>query len=172
VIPTSWIAAGVVIAALAAAAGYQTVQRGRAETALAQEKAGRAQDREAAASAAAGAESRYRAEEQRRTAALQETVDAAAQETARWRTAAAAADRAAGGLRNAATAAAARCRGAASNPSTAASRASTPDAGDLFADVLGAMEARGRELAAIADERGAAGRACERFGDALTATQP
>jgi hypothetical protein len=37
----------------------------------------------------------------------------------------------------------------------------------VLADVLGRLEAAGRELAAIADARGAAGAACERAYEAL-----
>lgn len=41
------------------------------------------------------------------------------------------------------------------------------DAAVLLADVLGRVEQAGRELAAEADRRGIAGRACERYADSL-----
>ena len=50
-----------------------------------------------------------------------------------------------------------------------AAQGGTParDAALLLADVLSRMEQAGRELAAEADRRGIAGRACEQFVDAL-----
>lgn len=142
------------------------------ETKLATEKRGREADRAAAAGVAASAITAYRAEEQRRAAALQETVNAARQEADLAVRARAAAERAAAGLRGAAAAAAAAasCRGAAAGraPATAGSApASSP--GELLADVLVELEAAGRAAADEADRRRTAGLACERAYDSLTA---
>lgn len=70
-------------------------------------------------------------------------------------------------LRAAATRAASRCAGVA-NPAHAGGGPAAPDAGLVFADVLGRMESRGRELAELAGLRGLAGETCERERDALT----
>ena len=67
-----------------------------------------------------------------------------------------------GGLRFRAEAVAARC-----DPGPAGSSETTPSSGALLADVLGRLEAAGRDLAATADERGVAGAACEAAFDAV-----
>jgi hypothetical protein len=51
-------------------------------------------------------------------------------------------------------------------PAAAGPAASSP--GYLLADMLGRLDSAGRELAAIADERGIAGQACERAYKSLT----
>lgn len=166
-IPTTWLVAGVV--AVTAVVGVQTLRLSRAQTALAQEQAGRAADREAAASAARAAADRYRDEERRRADALMETVHAAAAETDRARADAAAAAAAGSRLRQRVATLAAACgRGAAADPGAAASSAPAADAGVVLAELLERLESRGRELAELADRRGIAGAACERFADSLT----
>lgn len=95
----------------------------------------------------------YRA---RLEADYRETIDATRDRVARVRADAAAADRAAVRLRDAYAGAIARgCPAAAEGGETAA------DAARVLADVLGSLEARARALGRIADERGAAGAACE-----------
>lgn len=168
------------LAAIACAGGMlaQTYRLSRAELALAKsekklatEQRGREADRATAAGVAASAIAAYRAEEQRRTAAMQENVNAARQEADRAVRDHAAAERAAAGLRRdfrAAAAAAARCRSPASDPSTSAGGAPATGAADLLADVFDEMERAGRAMAIEAQKRGIAGTTCERAHDSLT----
>ncbi|WP_175692721.1 DUF2514 family protein [Burkholderia ambifaria] len=58
---------------------------------------------------------------------------------------------------------------AARHPAASAGSPATGDALDLLADVLGRTDEAAGEFARIADERGIAGRQCERDYDALTA---
>ena len=57
--------------------------------------------------------------------------------------------------------------GATCDPGPAGSSETTPGPGAVLADVLGRLEAAGRELAATADERGIAGAACEAAFDSM-----
>jgi len=113
-----------------------------------------------------------RQKEQRAAVAREEAHDAnrtqLALEAAGARAAAGAADR----LRLAAQRAATACRGPV--PAHPADAASGPPAGDpglVFADVLARLESRGRDLAVLAGERGAAGTFCERERDPLTTAE-
>ncbi|SMG00320.1 DUF2514 family protein [Burkholderia singularis] len=108
-----------------------------------------------------------RAEEQRRTAAQQEIAEDAAKQRDQARADAVAAASAADSLRKQVAVLVASTRHSAS----AAGSAPTDDALDLLADVLGRADARAGDLAKIADERGIAGRQCERDYDALTAVK-
>ncbi|MCA7965711.1 DUF2514 domain-containing protein [Burkholderia cenocepacia] len=104
-----------------------------------------------------------RNEFRRRLAAQQEIATDAARERDQAVADAAAADGAAVGLRKQVAALVADIRRAgASTGSTAAG-----DALDLLADVLGRTDEAAGEFARIADERGIAGRQCERSYDAL-----
>ena len=104
-----------------------------------------------------------REEDNRRTNALVETINAASADLAR-----ALADRdraraAAGGLQQRAEALAASCRGAApAGPGPAA-----PGAGDMLADMLRRIDGAAGEIAAHADRAMIAARACERAYDSL-----
>ena len=121
-----------------------------------------------AASAAAAA----RAEEQRRVAAQKEIEDAHQAEVQRLRADAAIADAAAGRLRQrVADLIAAARRDASGDPAAGPVVPATADAGMVLADVLGRCVARVRQLAELADQRGAAGISCQRQYDALTAAQ-
>lgn len=71
---------------------------------------------------------------------------------------------AASGLRDAAHAVASQCG---SRTPPAGGGAATPDPGALLADVLSRMEQAGRDMAAEADRRGAAGAACARAYEAV-----
>jgi hypothetical protein len=77
----------------------------------------------------------------------------------------AAAVAAAGRLRDAAQAAAERARSLCADTATAELRAPTDDPIGVLAYVLGRADERAGELARIADDRGIAGRACERLYD-------
>ena len=125
-------------------------------------------ERAAAAARAASASEAARVEEQRRAAAQKEIVDAHEARARRARADADAAGAAAARLRDRVAAlVAASGHPAAGDPSAAAASAPAGDATELLADVLGRCVSRVRELAAVADERGAAGAACERAYDAL-----
>lgn len=103
------------------------------------------------------AERRARDEEQRRIAALEQVQQDAEHQIAEAAAAAVAAERSADGLRvelDRLRNRPARC------PATAADSEAAAPAHVVLADVLSWMEQRGRELAAEADRRGVAGRAC------------
>jgi hypothetical protein len=143
---------GAALLLLAAGAGlvlwveHRGAERGRAEVRAEWEAA---KDRQRAVDAA------WRADLERQH---QEIADATRDRLARVRADAAAADRAAVRLRD--VYAAAVARGCPAEP--AEGGASAPGTGDLLTYVLGSLEARARALALVADERGAAGSACER----------
>ena len=125
----------------------------------------------AMAEAALQAQQAARIEEARRAARHQEITDAAIlQAEARLadaRRAAATADR----LRRAAQAFATSHRGAASDSAPAGQCQAADAAAIVLADLLADVEQRGREMARIADERGAAGAACQRAYESLTEGQ-
>ncbi|MCO1349941.1 DUF2514 domain-containing protein (plasmid) [Burkholderia vietnamiensis] len=104
-----------------------------------------------------------RNEIRRRLAAQQEIATDAAKERDQARADAAVADGAADGLRKQVVALVADVRRA----GTSAGSSATGDALDLLADLLGRTDEAAGELARIADERGIAGRQCERSYDAL-----
>ena len=112
------------------------------------------------------AEAAARAEENRRTAKIQEAEDAAHQARlaaeADARSARASADR----LRQRAAELAASC--SASNPAPAASSPAASAPGPVLADMLGRLDAAAGELARHADEARIAGQLCERSYRALT----
>jgi hypothetical protein len=99
----------------------------------------------------------------RRLAAQQEIAIDAARKRETALAAAAAADRAADGLRRQVAVLVADVRRA----GAATGSPATGDALDLLADVFGRADERAGELAKIADERGIAGQQCERSYDAL-----
>ena len=70
-----------------------------------------------------------------------------------------------GRVRDAARAYAQRARAQCADTTAAELRASAADALDVLADVFSRAEQRATELAGIADDRGIAGRACEREHD-------
>jgi len=104
-----------------------------------------------------------RSEIRRQLAAQQEIATDAAKERDQARRDAAAADGAADGLRKQVAALVADVRRAGASAGSPA----TGNALDLLADVLGRTDEAAGELAKIADERGSAGRQCERSYDAL-----
>jgi hypothetical protein len=115
------------------------------------------------------AERTERQKEQRAALAREEANDANRTELALEAAGALAAAGSADRLRRAAQRAAAACRGPVpAHPTDAASGPPAGDAGLVFADVLARLERRGRELARLAGERGAAGAFCERERDPLT----
>ena len=109
------------------------------------------------------------AESERRSAALQEAVNAAELVAQRERADRVVADAAAGGLRERIAALVAAARFVSRNPGPAAGGATADDPTGVLADVLGRCVSRVQRLATVADERGRAGQLCERAYDALTA---
>jgi hypothetical protein len=162
--PLGWWAA----LALAGLVGVQTLRVDHALRDMAEMKAAWSTDRQHAADLARKAEADARAEEQRRAAAQKEITDEYERRIQASRADAAVADAAAGRLQQRVAALVAAARQAASHPGVVVPSAPADDPTGMFADVLGRCVARVRVLAAVADERGAAGTACEREYDALT----
>jgi len=163
-------AASVLLALLLVALGVQTVRIHDVQTELATEKLNRQVDSAAASQAALQATEAARAEEQRRAAATQEAAHAAEKQVTQAR---ADADAAAAALRRGlqrAAAAAATASAVHAGIDTAAAEPGAPAASaDLVpADLLGRCGERVRQLALVADERGAAGQACERSYGSLS----
>lgn len=167
---------GVLAALLCMAGAYAYLGKVSAErhaqalrTTLAEERTERAREREALVADALQQSERARAIEAAWITKHQE-IAREAEEQARRHAAAMAAGAVAGnGLRDRAASLAAtatRCP-AASDPTTAPSGPSAGSPAAVLADVLGRLETAGRELAAVADARGAAGAACERAYEAL-----
>jgi len=167
---------GALCALLAMAGTYAYLGKVQAErdanrlrVTLADERADRAREREALASEALRQSERARTIEAAWINKHQE-IARDAEETARRAAAAAADARIAGdGLRQRAdrlATAAAHCP-ATQDPTIAPSGPPAGHPAALLADMLGRLEEAGRELAAIADARGAAGAACERAYEAL-----
>jgi len=158
-----WLYLGLALAVAALGALFVSHERElgaqRAEAQLQHERAAVALAGAQAASAAA-------AETDRRTAATLENVNAALQTTQRLAAAAAAAtaDRSAFSLQLDAYA---RAHAGAGNPVAASGGAPAADAVVVLARLLDRMDARATDLAQLADQRGAAGAACERQYDSL-----
>lgn len=168
-IPTLYLAAGIAAASLliGGAAGYAA--RGViADRDLAATKATYDSERAKAADASRVAETAARREEQRRTVALQEISDAASIRALHRADASRAADVAGNGLRVQAASFAASASAAAGDSEVAGDCKAAGDAARVLAELLGRVEEAGRRMAAVADERGDAGQACERAADALT----
>jgi hypothetical protein len=165
VIPKSALA--LAVAVLTALLVAQTLVAERSATKLAEERAGRASDRAQATAAAASAAEVQRAREQEWSNRYGQIEQEAANALQTLATHRAAADVAAGGLRDAARAAAARSRAACPRAPAAPGSAPAADPADLLADVLGELEQAGRELATEAGKRRDAGLTCERAHDAL-----
>ncbi len=114
-------------------------------------------------------EATQRAEEARRTHALQEIADAAHLRTQARAVAVRSAAVSGDGLRIDAAAFAASA--GASSTDTSIAGVSNPDSrATVLADLLASVELAGREMARVADEARDAGRACERTYDALKVT--
>lgn len=127
---------------------------------------GRAQVK--AAEAALAAEQAARAEEQRRIAAQLEIVDGTIHDLAAARRDADGARAAGDQLRAQINRATAACL-AAGNPALGGGSAAAGATADLLADVQRRLDEAANGIARHADEARAAGRACERSYDALTA---
>jgi hypothetical protein len=153
----------------------RTAQRLRAT--LAEERAQWATDRATLATAAAQASEQARATETAWRSAHDDIAAAAARQQAAARADADRARAAADSLRQWAAAYAAQCNAPAAaghpapgHPPAAPGSPPAGNAGMVLADMLSRLDARARELAALADARAAAGTTCERAYDALTTT--
>lgn len=168
--PLGYVAAAV-LALLLGGIGVQTWRVRGLQTDLLHEQLARKVELAAMASAAASASEAARAEEQHRAAAQLEISHAAEKQITQARADAVAAGDAAGRLRQRATTLATRSCPAASNPTPTGISAPTYDPGLVFPELLGALVDEARRLAAVADDRGIAGQACERAYDQLRTTQ-
>ncbi|MGN5081769.1 DUF2514 family protein [Aeromonas sp. 31P] len=131
-------------------------------------------DRQAAELAAAKARNLElaREEEQRRQNEIEKVRRDAEQDIARAEADAAAANAVAGSLREQARRLASRASQCAGNPGTAQGGSAAGQSALVLADLLSRADARAGELAAAYDRARAAGLACERAYDALSATKP
>ncbi|AXK65942.1 DUF2514 family protein [Burkholderia sp. IDO3] len=150
--PRVWLAF-IVSLAITAGAGYFKGHHDADQSATVADQAKQIRDLKAA-----------RAEEQRRTAAQTEIANDANQQRTAALADAFAARAAAGSLQQRVD----QLVAAARHSAVAAGSPATGDALDLLADVLGRADERAGELAKIADDRGIAGKQCERDYDALT----
>lgn len=164
------VAAALAVAAASGAALVQTLRLADARAELAQARQDQADYAAAAAQATADAVQAARDEEQRRAAAIQEIADAASNALAVARADAVRARAAADRLRRAAeTYAAAHCGAAPEDPAVAPGSAPATGPGLVLADVLGRADDTAGDLAAAFDAARAAGLACQRAYDSLTA---
>ena len=162
-----WPAVGIAFAVLMLGLGLQTKRIAWAKAETVQVQNAWALDRAHAQAEALRITTEYRAEEQRRIAAHQEIVDATERKLTQVRADAAIADAAAGRLQQRVAALVAEARRAAENSGPAGT---SPPAGDpiqLLADLQRRADEAAGVLARLADERGAAGSACEAAYDAL-----
>jgi hypothetical protein len=160
--------AGIVLALALGFAGGWGAHGWRSGARLADLRAEVAANRQAQAESAQLRERAARSEEQRRAAAQQEITDAATLRARVRETDRSAADAAGGGLRVRAAEFAASAGSGAVDTGAAAQCAAASDAARVLAELLGRVESAGRRMAAIADERGDAGQACERSYEALS----
>ena len=166
-----WIELAAIAAAIAAAAGAFGLQHHKIVTltaTLASERTQRAEERAAAASAALAESTAYRAEEQRRAQAQKEIADETDRKILALRADADRADAVAGSLQHRVAALVAAARAAAGHPAAAGTGPSTGDAAGLLAELQRRADETAGAMARIADERGAAGSACQRAYQSLT----
>ncbi len=169
--PRAWLAGGIALV-LAVLVGSCTVQTGRlhnTQRALATEKTERKAEHDAAQAAAIKASAEYRAREQQWATAQKEISDEADRKLTQVRADAAIADAAAGRLQQRVAALVAEARRAATSPGPAGASAPAGDPIGMLADLQRRADEAAGVLARIADERGAAGDACVRAYEALTA---
>ncbi len=161
-----YVVGGLILAG-AAAVGTQTWRLHSLETDFAEARAGWAQRETDLAQQVADAEHRERAKEQAWNARQQEIVDVANQKVAAADSAASAAVSARDRLLDRVQAAAAAARRSRANPSAPSDGQAAPDAIGVLADVLGRADAAAGFMAAVADQRGIRGEACERAYESL-----
>lgn len=146
--------------ALAAVIGWGALQKHRADAAAKREKAAALEQADARASAIHGALVQQTNVVRKQTEVIHDATEQA-------RRARADADRA-GDAERRLLARIGAAGGGSTDPAAAGASAPAGDASAVPADLLGRCVGDLRRLAAIADERGIAGQACERAYDALT----
>jgi hypothetical protein len=163
----SWAWAAL-LAASCAAGWWQNERADSAELELAELKAQVAGEEATRTAAARTRDHAERVEEARRADSTRKAIEDAhlAQDTAR-RDAAGARTELERLRKHAAGLAAARCAGR-SDPAPTSSGPPAQDPGLVLADMLGRAAERAQKLAALADDRGIAGAACEAHADGLT----
>ena len=163
-----WLAWALLVAALTAALGLQTVrlsdERADHQTTKADYNKRVADAEKAGRQAAEDA----RAEEQRRTAAVQGIADDAQKKLDAARTDAVAARDAGERLRARLAQLTAACRATSSNPNAANAGPAAEPTADLLADVQRRLDEATDGIAGFADSAHTSGKACERSYDALT----
>jgi len=153
-------AAGAALAAAVALAGVKAVQLSEARAALASEQRDRAAEHARMEQAAREQAERFRATEQEWKDAQDENAVVARKARDLATLDAAAADSAAGRLRDRAAALAAGCRGPARSAAAVAAGPAASTPGDLLADVLGRLDEAGRIVARYADSASISGEQC------------
>lgn len=165
-----WMAWAGVVATLAGLLGWQTVRLADERTEHATTVSMWAKDREARERATRQAVEAARTEEQRRTKAAQEIADDAQAKLDQARNDADVARTAGERLRqHVAALTAAIGRGSCKDPAAAEAGPSTEATVDLLANVQRRLDDAQDRIAGFADQAHAAGSACERAHDALTA---
>ncbi len=147
--------------------GYERVQRSDSDAMLATERATWANREAELSERALAAEQREREKEQLWNARQQEVISNATQKLAAADSAASAAVSSRDRLLERLQAIASAGRRARQNPAPASGGASAPDAIGVLADVLGRADAAAGFMAAVADQRGLRGEACERAYESL-----
>ena len=163
-----WAGAAIAGAALLLALSVQThrVKTAKAETV--EVRTAWTLQRAQATEAALAQASAYRIEEQRRQTAHQEIIDEADRKILAARSDAVIADAASGRLQQRIASLVAATREATRHPGIAAPSAPAGDPVELLADLQRRANETAGDMARIADERGAAGSACEKSYDSLS----
>lgn len=161
------VIAAAVVGCLLAAIAVQTLRLGAEQTAHADTRAGHAEQLRVLAEAGRNAEAAARAEEQRRSAALQKVANEATHALDRARADAAAAADAGQRLRDRLASVAAACRAGPGDPAAAAPSPAASATGDLLAHVQRRLDEAADGIARHADAAAAAGRACQRAYQSL-----
>ena len=167
-----WAGAAIAGAALLLALSVQThrVKTAKAETA--EVRTAWTLQRAQATEAALAQATAYRVEEQRRQTAHQEIINEADRKILAARADAVIADAASGRLQQRTASLVAAAREAARHPGTAVPSAPAGDPVELLANLQRRADQAAGDMARIADERGAAGSACEAAYDSLTQGTP
>ncbi|MGJ7531443.1 DUF2514 family protein [Variovorax sp. GB1P17] len=150
-------------------AGIERDRSAAARTEAATARKDLAAYRAMAAESARFAECAQRTQEQTWRSRVEGVIEDGQQKNAVYRVAVDRAGAAERKLRDEVAAYRAAIRAAGAAAAAAEGRASATAPLDLLVDLFGRANTRARELASIADERGAAGSICERYFDAMTA---
>lgn len=164
--PVKVLAAALLLAL--ALVGMQTLRLANERTAHAVTKGLHADERTSWERATRVAVDAARAEEQRRSTALQGVIDETEQKLAQARADADAAGTAGERLRKRVTEITGACRGASSHPGAAGAGQTADATADLLADVQRRLDEAADGISRFADQAHAAGKACQRGWGTLT----